>query len=77
MVRRTTYSLCSTTLHDYRFLVPFLGKDANKNASAEGPKAGADIGKIVNMMAGDAGRVSAYFVDLTVIIVEDYSRLMS
>lgn len=34
-------------------------KDKAKNKSADGkPKAGADIGKIVNLMAGDANRVS-------------------
>jgi len=33
-------------------------EDKKKAASADDPKAGADVGKIVNLMAGDANRVS-------------------
>jgi hypothetical protein len=31
--------------------------DKDKMAKADDPKAGADVGKIVNLMAGDANRV--------------------
>jgi hypothetical protein len=31
--------------------------DEDKAAKADDPKAGADVGKIVNLMAGDANRV--------------------
>lgn len=33
-------------------------EDKEKAAKADDPKAGADVGKIVNLMAGDANRVS-------------------
>jgi hypothetical protein len=32
-----------------------------KSANADDPKAGADVGKIVNLMAGDANKVSPRF----------------
>jgi hypothetical protein len=32
--------------------------DAEARAKADDPKAGADVGKIVNLMAGDANRVA-------------------
>lgn len=32
-----------------------------KKEKADDPKAGADVGKIVNLMAGDANRVSCFF----------------
>ncbi|PPQ62804.1 hypothetical protein CVT24_000498 [Panaeolus cyanescens] len=42
-------------------------EDKEKAAKADDPKAGADVGKIVNLMAGDANRISqmisgAYFI---------------
>ncbi|CAA7263971.1 unnamed protein product [Cyclocybe aegerita] len=42
-------------------------KKKEKDAKADDPKAGADVGKIVNLMAGDANRISqmvsgAYFI---------------
>lgn len=41
-------SLCLSHEHSSRFADP----------KADDPKAGADVGKIVNLMAGDANRVS-------------------
>lgn len=38
------------------------GKEsAKESAKADDPKAGADVGKIVNLMAGDANRVRCRF----------------
>jgi hypothetical protein len=36
-------------------------EDKAKTAKADDPKAGADVGKIVNLMAGDANRVRDFF----------------
>lgn len=52
------------------FLAYFVGKSAKEDAKADDPKAGADIGKIVNLMAGDAGRVSTHFVVLQLRVIE-------
>lgn len=50
---------------------------------ADDPKAGADVGKIVNLMAGDANRIShivsgAYFIYggkfLVIIVISDLSH---
>ena len=53
------------TIHDFvclSLLSPqFVGKGAKEDAKADDPKAGADVGKIVNLMAGDAGKVSTHF----------------
>ena len=35
-------------------------QEKEKAAKADDPKAGADVGKIVNLMAGDANRVSKF-----------------
>ena len=39
-------------------------KDKETAAKADDPKAGADVGKIVNLMAGDANRVWIFFLFL-------------
>lgn len=38
-------------------------KDKKKNDTADDPQAGANIGKIVNLMSGDANRVSEIYPD--------------
>ena len=43
-------------------------EEKDKAAKADDPKAGADIGKIVNLMAGDAGRVEYLFFFLFVFL---------
>ena len=37
-------------------------QEKEKAAKADDPKAGADVGKIVNLMAGDANRVSDFLL---------------
>ena len=39
-------------------VVPDKAKAKEKEAKKDDPRAGADIGKIVNLMAGDSSRVS-------------------
>ena len=35
-------------------------QEKEKAAKADDPKAGADVGKIINLMAGDANRISKF-----------------
>lgn len=43
---------------NFKWLGPIAKASDKYDAKADDPKAGADIGKIVNLMAGDANRVS-------------------
>ncbi|KAF9007209.1 multidrug resistance-associated ABC transporter [Cyathus striatus] len=49
-----------------------VGKEEEAERGADEPKAGADVGKIVNLMSGDANRVYLYFLVISIMVSSLY-----
>lgn len=68
---RAAAHVCCCSGADMRWLDPFCA-GGKSDPKADDPKAGADIGKIVNLMAGDANRVRRPDLSCSLLLPSDH-----